>query len=225
MTSIGAMRHTIPGIAAELGWTEKAFREALREAFAKGMVKVDESASLITLPKFIKHNPPESPNVVKSWNALLSTLPECVLLFKYLQEVKAFVEGLGKGFAEALPEPLAKGMPNPELDPEQEQEPEQDKKTRTLVSVDLFDRWYAEYPRKQGIGAARKAWAKYSFDAESVDDMLAVLSWQKRVWARSDPKFIPMPATYLNQERWRDEKGKQLGDTYNTENPDEPMPF
>ena len=38
MTPIGAMRASIPGMAAEIGWPEKAFREAFREALSKGML-------------------------------------------------------------------------------------------------------------------------------------------------------------------------------------------
>ena len=67
MTSIGAMRGTIPGLAAELGWTTEAFREAFQEAYAKGIVEHDERASFIGLPNFLKYNKPESPNVVKAW--------------------------------------------------------------------------------------------------------------------------------------------------------------
>lgn len=120
MTSMGAMRTTIPGLAAELGWTEKAFREAFREALSKGMVKVDEKASLLVVPKFLSHNPPESPNVVTSWNSQWELLPECDLLSLYLQEVKAFTEGLGEGFRKAFAIPLSKGMPYPDPDPELE---------------------------------------------------------------------------------------------------------
>lgn len=118
MTSIGAMRHTVPGLANELGWTEKGFREAFAEPLAKGMVKLDETYSLVILPNFLKHNKPENPNVVKSWGTVIELLPECTLLRQYLQYVKGFVEGLGEEYAKGLPEPLSKGMPIPDPDPD-----------------------------------------------------------------------------------------------------------
>jgi len=112
MTSIGAMRHTIPGLAKELNWTEEGFREGFREALAKGMVQVDERHSLLTLPNFLKHNQPESPNVVKSWRGVVELLPECNLLREYIQQVKGFMEALPiafqEAFSKALPEALAK---------------------------------------------------------------------------------------------------------------------
>ncbi len=117
MTPLGAMRATSPGLAAELGWSEKAFREAFQEAFIKDMVKADERACFIWLPKFLKYNPPESPNVVKAWVKSLDDLPECDLKVQCIQRAKAYAEDLPKAFGEAF----AKTMPN------QEQEQEQDK--------------------------------------------------------------------------------------------------
>ena len=35
MTSLGAMRHTIPGLAAELGWDVEVFGKAFQEPFER----------------------------------------------------------------------------------------------------------------------------------------------------------------------------------------------
>lgn len=121
MTALGAMRATIPGLVAELGG-EKGFAEGFREAFAKGLAKHDERASFVYLPRFLRYNPPESPNVVKAWAHSVDLIPECDLKTQLLQEVKGYVEGLSEAFREALPEAFAKGMPNQEQEQEQEQE-------------------------------------------------------------------------------------------------------
>lgn len=121
MTSLGAMRASLAGLAEELGWLPEAFREAFREALAKGMVEHDQKACLIALPNFVKYNPPESPNVVKAWAAAADLLPECRLKTLVIQRAKAFAEGFGEAFAKAY----LKTMPNQE----QEQEQEQEKKT------------------------------------------------------------------------------------------------
>jgi len=124
MTMLGAMRHTIPGLASELGWKTGSLREALREAFDKAMLKVDESASFVWAPKFLKYNPPESPNVVKSWESALDLLPECSLKSKLVIHTKAFAEDLPEAFVKALPEAFRKAIPNQEQEQEPEQEPE-----------------------------------------------------------------------------------------------------
>jgi len=126
MTSLGAMRGSLSGLATELGWSEKAFRDAFGEAFAKGMLEHDEKASFVGVPNFLRYNGPESPNVVKSWVAALDLIPECALKSVLLQRVKRFTEGLSEGFGKALPEVFRKAMPKQEQEQEPEHEPEQE---------------------------------------------------------------------------------------------------
>ncbi len=133
MTSLGAMRSSIPGLASEICWAEKAFREAFGEAFRKGMLEIDEKSSFIGVPNFLKYNGPESPNVVKSWAASLDLIPECKAKTQLIERVKGFLEALPKAFREALPEAFAKGMPNPEQ--EQEQDPYQEQKPEQLKAL------------------------------------------------------------------------------------------
>ena len=78
MTSLGCMRATIAGLASELGWTVDAMRNAVQDAVRYGMLDVNERASFVGLPKFLKYNPPTSPNAIsKAWIACLDLLPEC----------------------------------------------------------------------------------------------------------------------------------------------------
>ncbi|WP_057921132.1 hypothetical protein [Lysobacter capsici] len=120
MTALGAMRATLPGLAAEMGWTAEAFREAS----SKGMAEHDERACLVTLPNFLKYNPPESPNVVKAWAGSIDLLPECQLKTLVLQRAQGFAEGMTEGFRKAFREVFPKGMPNQEQEQEQKQEQE-----------------------------------------------------------------------------------------------------
>ena len=122
MTSLGAMRGTLAGLAEELGWTPEAFREAFREALSKGMAEHDSEACLIALPNFLRYNAPESPNVIKAWVGALDLLPECPLKIRVIARAKAFVEGLTEGFQKAFAEGFGKTSPYQE----QEQEPEQE---------------------------------------------------------------------------------------------------
>src|SRR5262245_52093760 len=79
MTALGAMRATLAGLAAELGWIERRFRRTFGEILRQGMVRHDAQAALVWLPNFLKYNAPENPNVVRSWQASLDLLPECGL--------------------------------------------------------------------------------------------------------------------------------------------------
>ena len=112
-SAIGTLRAYPQGLAPEMGWSEKAFREAFREASEKGMVVCSEKDGLIWLPNFTKYNAPESPNVLKSWAGSLEDCPECALKNKVYEHVKAFAESLGEAFAKAFRE--AFGQPSPRL--------------------------------------------------------------------------------------------------------------
>lgn len=135
MTSIGAMRGTVAGLAEELGWEFEAFREAFGEVLAKGMAEHDRKACLIALPRFVKYNPPESPNVVKAWTGALDLLPECDLKNRVIHSAAEFAKGMNKGFAEALPEAFAKTMPIQEQEQEQKQEQKKDVPYGTVISA------------------------------------------------------------------------------------------
>jgi hypothetical protein len=78
----------------------------------------------------------------------------------------------------------------------------------------MFDEWYRNYPRKVAKGAARKAWEKTEKIRPPLEKMLKVLELQKKTeqWRSEGGKYIPHPATYLNQERWDDELEVDLGE-------------
>jgi len=219
MTSLGAMRATLPGLASELGWQPKAFAEAFREALRKGLVEHDSDACFVGLPKFLKYNGPESPNVVKSWADALDLIPECGLKALLAERVKGFVEGLSKGFAEALPEAFRKTMPNQEQ--EQEQEPEQEQDTPkapkgACVYPSGFEAFWALYPKKLGKDKALKAWvsagkrvkADRGLDTLGAMDVLneAAAEFAKSEMGRGD--YCPHPATWLNGGRWNDDRAE-----------------
>lgn len=76
---------------------------------------------------------------------------------------------------------------------------------------ELFDEFWAAYPKHVAKQPARKAWAKLKADADLLAKILAALEWQKREesWRRDDGRYIPNPATWLNARRWEDEPGAE----------------
>jgi len=78
-----------------------------------------------------------------------------------------------------------------------------EKKDSSAVAlvVNDFDDFWKRYPTKVGKDAALKAWNKAK---PPIADVLSALSWQitSDQWKRG---YIPNPATYINQGRWKDE--------------------
>ena len=122
MTPLGAIRANLPGLAFELGMETKAFAEAFAEVLAQGMAKHDEKGLLIWFPNFLRHNPPESPNVVKSWVGGYNDLPECDLKTHLIKRAACTVDALSQGFREAFFEAFGQVCPQPSSNQEQEQE-------------------------------------------------------------------------------------------------------
>lgn len=73
-----------------------------------------------------------------------------------------------------------------------------------------FAAFWEAYPRKTAKGGARKAWASMlkKHDGEPAEIVEAARRFAGRVKG-SEEKFIPHPATWLNQERWLDEDTQQ----------------
>ncbi len=102
MTSLGGMRATKPGIGSELGWKPERTAKAFNEPLSKGMVWIDESAACLILPNFIKHNPPENPNVVTSWGSMFDQIPECQIRLNLLRIILSYGESLEDKMLEAF---------------------------------------------------------------------------------------------------------------------------
>lgn len=68
-----------------------------------------------------------------------------------------------------------------------------------------FTLFWDAYPKKVGKDAASKVWKK---SKPHLNDVLIALSWQKdcEQWKKEGGKYIPNPATYINQGRWKDEQ-------------------
>lgn len=76
---------------------------------------------------------------------------------------------------------------------------------------ELFDQFYAAYPRKVAKKAAQKAFAKIKDAGSKLPAILQALEKQKAEYQqqhdfqRDGWRFFPHPATWLNREQWEDE--------------------
>lgn len=78
-----------------------------------------------------------------------------------------------------------------------------------------FDDFWEAYPRKAGKLSAKKSFEKVSKlkTFPGIEAVLMAINKQKtwQQWATDNGKFIPYPATWLNQERWNDEQPESTG--------------
>jgi len=217
-----------PYACFDLGWDEKRFQKGLQELLQTGRVKYDARAHVVLVQNYLKHNPLENPNQVKSAIERLEEMPKTPLFQDFLAVVeqfdKPFIQPLAERLRERLREPGtgtvteaglnnthapggASAQPqNPSAQPA-DQSGEQRKRAKTQKQEELFARFWAAYPKKRSKGQAEKAWAKLQPDEQLVETMLATLERAKKSeeWRKENWRYIPYPATWLNAKGWEDE--------------------
>ena len=69
-----------------------------------------------------------------------------------------------------------------------------------------FEQFWMAYPYRRAKKPARKAFEK-ALKQTTLAVMLAALDWQRvqPQWLKANGEFIPLPTTWLNQERWDDQ--------------------
>ena len=84
-------------------------------------------------------------------------------------------------------------------------------KDREKEIEESFSTFWKVYPRKDGKKAAQKSFVRIMRDADDPADLLdrlirsVELARRSPQWQRDDGQFIPLPATWLNNERWEDQ--------------------
>ena len=70
-----------------------------------------------------------------------------------------------------------------------------------------FDRFWEAYPRKEAKQTAKRAFEKLNPDEALLQTMLEAVERSKGTaqWKEENGRFIPHPATWINQRRWEDE--------------------
>ena len=81
-----------------------------------------------------------------------------------------------------------------------------------------FEIFWAAYPKKKGKKQAIRAWEKIkpSPTIAEAEKLAQIVSLQARTpqWTKDSGEFIPLPATWLNNERWNDELETKTHDVY-----------
>ena len=104
------------------------------------------------------------------------------------------------------PPPLTKTTNASDREPKEEPK-ENHHHARARESIPSgFSEFWEKYPKKVGKKAALKAW-KNAKDKPPLDAIIAALERQRASpqWQEQGGRFIPNPATWLNQGRWEDE--------------------
>ena len=83
------------------------------------------------------------------------------------------------------------------------------KKNSIIEVLDQKEMWFESfweiYPKHQDKKKAKQKFLKLCTDKKKYQEIMDGLRNVLPVWAKKDTKYIPMPTTWLNGERWNDE--------------------
>ena len=122
----------------------------------------------------------------------------------HLTETSPSSDQTGKCYKETCYNPC-----NTPYSPPQGEGASQDKKRGQETGPDLFDQFWAAYPKKKDKEKARRAWRRLNPGPELCQTMAAALERDKRSpnWQKDSGAYIPYASTWLNGRRWEDESG------------------
>lgn len=170
------------------GWSYGKVEKVVGELQAKGLLIYHEGLLYLPPNSFYKYqsNIPEAKR--RSWH------PEQVHLENACSEA----------FQKKIPEVAQNSAsPSPSLSPSPSK--------HMSTFVDEFDSFWSMYPRKTGKGKARESYRTARKKA-SAGEIAEGLERQLSTFAASEIRFVPLPATWLNQERWTDEGDPKPGE-------------
>lgn len=96
-----------PYACFDLGWDEKRFIKGLQELIQKGPINYDPNVHVVLVKNYLKHNPLENPNQVKSAIEKLNDIPQTPLFQEFLEVVEQNDKPFTKPLIERLRERLA----------------------------------------------------------------------------------------------------------------------
>ena len=75
------------------------------------------------------------------------------------------------------------------------------------IKINGFEDFWKAYPNKKDKQKAIVAWAKHLPEMPATQKVLGALEAQKKTeqWTKDGGRFIPLPSTWLNGQRWADE--------------------
>lgn len=107
----GLFRLRLSAVSEELGWDFEATCKVFDEITGAGMAQYDKRAGVMWIPKALRHNAPQSPNVVAGWRDEITLIPECALKREAVAATRGFIDALGESFRVAMARALGEAPP------------------------------------------------------------------------------------------------------------------
>lgn len=206
----GCYEISMKQMVRETGYNEDTVKRLLaRMETVHHVIVYDSATKEVLIPNWHKYNWFKSKDVFKGVETVASTIKSDGFRMYILNLLANIYEhplqGVYRGSIDPRGTSVTVPVTDTVTDPVIEQEPKK-KKQKVAEGFDIF--WEA-YPRKTSKAEAVKAWNKIRPTEALVDTMIESIEKWKKTEQWRDPRYIPHPSTWLNQERWNDEVPEQ----------------
>lgn len=84
---------------------------------------------------------------------------------------------------------------------------EPSKQKQKSVDTEKFEKFWFVYPNKKDKKKAFELWKKIDPDDELYERIMLAVDYQSKScdWQKEDGRYVPMPTTWLRNERWNDQ--------------------
>jgi hypothetical protein len=215
-----------PYVVYDLQWLPERLDKALAELLHQGLIKYCKRSDVVLIPNFLKYNPIQNQNQAKGAARRVAELPSNTLR----EDFRTVLERYAEQFVEWFTEWFANTDTDTDTDtdtgdidtcaPDDAQEDTHDAPMDKPSSKSgprspfksgrqeqLFDEFWAEYPKKRSKGQAEKTWVKLKPDEQLFEAIMTGLKRAKTSvdWAKNGGQYIPYPSTWLNAKGWEDD--------------------
>ncbi len=201
-----------PSIAHETDKTEEEVERDLTALTRMGYIDYDKETSFMWVKNMAKHQikAGNAFNMIIGLNTHLKTVGSERLIADFVERY-ADLSATRKAGAETVeieaPGGSSKPKPKPKKKAPKEPKPPKAPKKTDLVMED-FEKFYSIYPRREAPADAKKAWKSIEPDDELFKTIMEAIKTATIVNKWNDPAnrtFVPLPATWLRAERWKDD--------------------
>ena len=190
-------------IACDLGWSYSTVRRTIGELTRKAYIEVTPAANQyeLTRIKIFKYDPEEGDSAVFTGEHTKPLENSAVLSGVFS------AASTGERSGERSNTPISQSerdLQAPKKVKKYRSKEDYNPPTPLKGECDGFEQFWLVYPKKISKQKAVRAWRKIK-GTEIVAILTSVETWNKtEQWRREGGRFIPYPATFLNDRRWED---------------------
>ena len=220
MNNVGCYVLKLGTVSEDLNWDTQKVRQAIDTLSTACLIGHDDDERIVRIEGFLTQFPTTNASHALACIRVMDTITDCyqkTLLINDLLEDKYAGNILRKQGVDTVSDTVSADCGHRDRDIDRDIDRDRERDSKTLRQRDVgesewtmhFDEFWDEYPKRAGGNPKKPALAKYLTARKRGATAADILTGTRRYAASLGPKagtqFVAQAATWLNQERWKDE--------------------